>query len=45
MFKKKKTFSWVYTNYKSFISETYKIGLIRLIKLVNKIDLIKFVPD
>ena len=26
---KKKTFSGVYTNFKSFISETYKIGLIK----------------
>ena len=26
---RKKTFSWVYTNFKSFIPETHKIGLIR----------------
>ena len=26
---RKKTFSGVYTNFKSFISETYKIGLIK----------------
>ena len=28
-YSKKNTFSWVYTNFKSFIPETYKIGLIK----------------
>ena len=41
VYRKKNTFSGVYTNFKSFIPETYKIGLIKsLFKLCS--DFIKF---